>query len=72
VTALVLEPLAGYREYPGSEMRERSRLFFEEMSRRRTVRDFSSRPVDREVIENCLRAAGTAPPAPISSPGISP
>ncbi|MBA3608012.1 MAG: nitroreductase family protein [Chthoniobacterales bacterium] len=31
------------------------------MSRRRTVRDFSVRPVSREVIEECLRAAGSAP-----------
>ncbi len=31
------------------------------MQGRRTVRDFSDRTVPREVIENCLRAAGTAP-----------
>jgi nitroreductase len=31
------------------------------MQRRRTVRDFSDRPVPREIIETCLRAAGTAP-----------
>ena len=31
------------------------------MQRRRTVRDFSDRPVSREVIEHCIRAAGTAP-----------
>ena len=31
------------------------------MARRRTIRDFSDRPVAREVIEYCLRAAGTAP-----------
>lgn len=29
--------------------------------RRRTVRDFSDRPVSRAVIEACLRTAGTAP-----------
>jgi iodotyrosine deiodinase len=57
----VLEPLGTYREYPPSEMRERSERFLAEMRRRRTVRDFSSRPVDRAVIENCLKAAGTAP-----------
>ncbi len=28
---------------------------------RRTVRDFSDKPVSKEVIENCIRAAGTAP-----------
>jgi nitroreductase len=31
------------------------------MRRRRTVRDFSDRPVPREIIKDCLRAAGTAP-----------
>jgi iodotyrosine deiodinase len=31
------------------------------MQRRRTFRDFSDRPVPREVIEHCIRAAGTAP-----------
>ncbi|MBA3962072.1 MAG: nitroreductase family protein [Chthoniobacterales bacterium] len=31
------------------------------MARRRTVRAFSDRPVPREVIENCLRVAGSAP-----------
>jgi nitroreductase len=31
------------------------------MRRRRTVREFSDRPVPRSVIEACLRTAGTAP-----------
>ncbi|MGH8101356.1 MAG: nitroreductase family protein [Chthoniobacterales bacterium] len=35
--------------------------FYEAMQRRRTIRDFSNRPIAREVIENCVRAAGTAP-----------
>jgi len=35
--------------------------FYAEMSRRRTVRQFSDRPVPRKLIENCLRAASTAP-----------
>jgi nitroreductase len=37
------------------------REFADELQRRRTVRDFSPRPVPREVIEQCLRAAGSAP-----------
>jgi iodotyrosine deiodinase len=61
MTSLVLEPLGSYREYPQGEMRERAERFHAEMSRRRTVRDFSPRSVDREVIESCLLAAGTAP-----------
>jgi nitroreductase len=35
--------------------------FLEVMRTRRTVRDYSSRPVPREVIEQCLRTAGSAP-----------
>ncbi len=54
-------PLPGYRELPEEEMRRRAEAFFEHMRRRRTVRDFSDRPVPRDVIELCLRAAGTAP-----------
>jgi nitroreductase len=37
------------------------RDFADELQRRRTVRDFSPRPVPREVLEQCLRAAGSAP-----------
>src|SRR5216117_683092 len=40
---------------------ERAREFYEAMQRRRTIRDFSDRPVPRAVIEYCIRAAGTAP-----------
>lgn len=35
--------------------------FADELSCRRTVRDFAATPVPREIIEHCLRAAGTAP-----------
>lgn len=42
-------------------MCRRAAAFYADIRRRRTVRDFSSRPVPREVVENCLRAAGTAP-----------
>lgn len=54
-------PLRGYRELEPAEMRGRAAAFFEEMSRRRTVRDFSDRPVPREVIEDCIAAAARAP-----------
>lgn len=43
------------------EILRRAREFYETMQRRRTIRDFSDRPVSREVIEYCIRAAGTAP-----------
>jgi nitroreductase len=53
--------LPGYREYPADVMKRRATEFYEDIRRRRTVREFSGRPVAREVIEDCLRAAGTAP-----------
>ena len=55
------QPLTSYIEHPLEEMIQRSESFLKEMQRRRTVRQFSDRPVPREVIENCLLTAGTAP-----------
>lgn len=43
------------------EIARRAQDFYLALAARRTVREFSSRPVAREVIENCLRAAGSAP-----------
>jgi nitroreductase len=43
------------------EILERAKKFYEAMQRRRTIRDYSDRPVPRKVIEYCIRAAGTAP-----------
>jgi iodotyrosine deiodinase len=54
-------PLRGYQVLPIEEMKRRAVEFRAEMQRRRTVREFSERAVPREVIEECLRAAGTAP-----------
>ena len=55
------EPLPARRELAPAEMIERARSIHAELALRRTVRDFESRPVSREVIESCLLAAGTAP-----------
>lgn len=52
---------SSHRGYPLKEMQERAKTFREEMQCRRTIRTFSSRPVPREIIEECLRSAGTAP-----------
>jgi iodotyrosine deiodinase len=54
-------PLTNYKEYPIEEILKRSRSFYEDIKRRRTVRDFSDKPVPRKIIENCIKAAGTAP-----------
>lgn len=54
-------PLSTYVEHGVEEMRRRATDFRAEMDRRRTVRTFSDRPVPRDIIEECVRAAGTAP-----------
>lgn len=51
---------------PAPEMSEDARIeraaaFADELATRRTVRDFAPTPVSREIIEHCLRAAGSAP-----------
>jgi iodotyrosine deiodinase len=53
--------LADYHEYDSDEMKRRAVSFHEQMRRRRTVRQFSNRPVPREIIEQCILAAATAP-----------
>lgn len=59
--APALEPLKDYREMPSQTMLEHASANYQNLLRRRTVRDYDSRPVDRAVIEQCLLAAGTAP-----------
>ncbi len=54
-------PLPDYHEYTVPEMAARAAAFYADLRRRRSVRDFSDRPVPRVIIEDCLRAAGTAP-----------
>ena len=43
------------------KINERSYKFLEIMKKRRTVRDYSSRPIPRSTIENAIKAAGSAP-----------
>lgn len=54
-------PLGARPEPSAEEMLRRAADFRSELSTRRTVREFSARPVPRAVIEECLRAAGSAP-----------
>lgn len=54
-------PYTQYQEYPVAEMERRAAEYYAEMQRRRTIREYSDKPVPRTVIENCLLAAGTAP-----------
>ena len=57
----VLQPLPPRAALPPEAMLARARAMREELQQRRTVRHFSDRPVAREVIEEAIRAAGTAP-----------
>ena len=54
-------PLEGFKPYPEEEMIRRAERFADDMGRRRTVRQFSTRTVPRQVIERCLDAAANAP-----------
>jgi iodotyrosine deiodinase len=54
-------PLPPRERVSPAEMGRRAKAFYEDVSRRRTVRDFSDEPVAPDVIEHCLLAAGTAP-----------
>lgn len=54
-------PLADFKYLTETEMTERSEKFYDEIRRRRTVREFSDKAVPLNVIKNCIKAAGTAP-----------
>jgi iodotyrosine deiodinase len=54
-------PLPQRAALSDAERIARARAFADDLALRRTVRDFAPTPVPREVIEQCLRAAGTAP-----------
>ncbi|MEL6536647.1 MAG: nitroreductase family protein [Bacteroidota bacterium] len=47
--------------YTGEEMNQRTKEFYDWLDTRRSVRDFSDKPVPKEVIENLIMAASTAP-----------
>tara|TARA_R110002096_G_scaffold172757_2_gene346661 strand:- start:29805 stop:30473 length:669 start_codon:yes stop_codon:yes gene_type:complete len=57
----IFEPLTSYIEYSEDEMKKRAADFYANVKRRRTIREFSNRPIPQEIIEHCLLAAGTAP-----------
>ena len=54
-------PLTSWRELPADAMQAEARAFYEDIARRRTVREYSDRPIPPGVLEDCLRAGGTAP-----------
>jgi iodotyrosine deiodinase len=56
-------PFVAYKSnyYNEKEMLEKSKTFYQQMDDRRSIRDFSSKPVPEEVIKNIVRTASTAP-----------
>ncbi len=54
-------PLTGYASMEDAERIERVTAFRALMAGRRTVRDFSDRPVPRDVVEQAILTAGSAP-----------
>lgn len=50
-----------FRSFPEGEMLARVREFYQDLNRRRTVREYSDRPVPREILQQAILAAGTAP-----------
>ena len=53
-------PYRGIR-YTKAEMLNRSREFYQNMDKRRSVRDFSDKDVPKEIIEHIIMTASTAP-----------
>lgn len=47
--------------YPEDEMIDRSTSFYQWLDKRRSVREFSDKPVPKAVIENLIMSASTAP-----------
>lgn len=54
-------PLQDFPCYSEEEMGQRAADFRRMLATRRTVRDFSARPVPRAIIEQCVLTAGQAP-----------
>ncbi|MFT5343240.1 MAG: iodotyrosine deiodinase [Paracoccaceae bacterium] len=54
-------PLPDRANLTDAEMRDAALAFYDHIRTRHSVRDYSERPVAREVIETCIRTAGTAP-----------
>lgn len=54
-------PLPAFAPLTDAERAAAAAAFADELAQRRTVRDFAPTPVPRSIIEDCLRAAGSAP-----------
>lgn len=48
-------------QYTEADMQQRSQSYFDYMDKRRSIREFSDKPVDRAIIDNIIKTASTAP-----------
>ena len=60
MTKWPFQPLV-FEEQTPEQMKASAQAFYDQIQKRRTVREFSDRPVPKEIIENAIRSAGTAP-----------
>lgn len=63
-------PLPDRANMTDAEMHSAALAFLDRMQTRHSVRDYSDRPVARDVIEACIRTAGSAPSGANHQPGI--
>lgn len=52
---------ADFPHFPIADMQARAVAFHDQMASRRSIRAFSDQPVPREIIEQCVLTAGSAP-----------
>ena len=50
-----------HQNYSDAEMQERANAFYQEMSKRRSVREFSSKPLPEGLLDDLILTTGTAP-----------
>ena len=60
-----------FSEKHSEDMLQQSHAFYRDVKRRRSVRDFSDRPVPKAIIENALLQRPPLQAAPTSNPGTS-
>ncbi|WP_438864871.1 nitroreductase family protein [Neptunicella sp.] len=54
-------PLTDFIEYPQQQMLQRAQQYLADCRRRHSIRQFSTKTVPQEIIEQCILAAGSAP-----------
>ena len=61
-------PLPDRADLGDDDALAKAEAFYDLMKRRHTVRDFTDQPVPKDIIEACIRAAGTARNAQVLNP----